>query len=184
MKTVYESDNLIYKILHSDSAGQVLEFYNRNREAFNPYEPEKPDIFYTLSYHETLLRLEYEQFLRHQGVRFFVYEKDTPGKIAGCVSFNNIIKGCFCQARIGYKTDFECQRRGIAKEAVTFSTNLMAQEEHIHRIEAYILSTNTASLRLAASCGFVNEGCAASFARMAGGWTDFERYVLIMPESH
>lgn len=181
MNFEYESDSLIYRILGTDSTTDVLDFYRQNRNSFEQYEPVKKPSFYTPSYHETLLRLEQQQFFRREGYRFWIYEKNTPQTIAGCVSFHSILRGCFAQTRIGYKVDSKRQHLGIGTEAVSFCTSLMFVEGDIHRIEAYIHPDNIPSLRLAQKCGFCHEGVARDFALLAEGWTDHERYVLINP---
>lgn len=179
MKFEYKSDNLIYRILNTDCTNEVLDFYIRNKEVFQSFEPLKEPNYYTVSYHEKLIRLEYEQFLRGLGARFWIYEKENSEKIIGTISFNNVIRGIFRQARIGYRIDFSMQNRGIGTKAVDFCCRLMLDEGRLHRIEAYIHSENLPSLRLAEKCGFIHEGTAVSFAKLADGWNDFERYVLI-----
>lgn len=179
MKFEYESDNLIYRILNTDCTNEVLDFYIRNKEVFQKFEPLREPNYYTVSYHEKLLRLEHEQFLRGLGARFWIYEKENSEKIIGTISFNNVIRGIFRQARIGYRIDLSMQNRGLGTKAVDFCCQLMLDEGRLHRIEAYIHSENLPSLRLAEKCGFIHEGTAVSFAKLADGWTDFERYVLI-----
>jgi ribosomal-protein-alanine N-acetyltransferase len=182
MKFEYESENLIYRILGSESADEVLSFYTRNRETFDAFEPPKPASYFTHTYHESLLRMEQEQFLRSTGGRFWIYEKNAPDRICGCVSFNNVIRGCFGHARIGYKIDQSRQNLGLGTQAVSFCTNLLHRESHLHRIEAYIHEKNEPSIRLARKCGYIHEGTAVSFARLSTSWTDMERYVHIGEE--
>lgn len=45
MKTVYETNRLVLKILGPDAMRPVLDFQLRNRELFERYEPTRPDNF-------------------------------------------------------------------------------------------------------------------------------------------
>lgn len=179
MQFEYESENLIYRILDETHYDRVLQFYAANDEAFSRYEPMKPQNFYTEEYQKTTLRLEQEMFLKNIGCRFWVYEKTAPYEIVGCISYQQIVRGCFAQAKIGYKVDTTKHNRGIGTEAVRFSTHIMQTENYIHRIEAYIHPDNAPSIQLAKKCGFIHEGIAHSYARLHCGWTDHERYALI-----
>ena len=45
-----ETDRLILKIEDDTAAQQVLDFYVRNQEQFEHFEPTRPKNFYTLAY--------------------------------------------------------------------------------------------------------------------------------------
>lgn len=181
MKFEYESENLIYRILGRDSADATLDFYTKNRASFEPFDPVHSEKFYSIEYQKSLLQLEQQQFLRGTGARFWVYQKNQPDIICGCVSFSNIIRGCYAKTDIGYRVAITNQCQGIATKAVSFCTNLMFTEGRIHRIEAYIHKDNLASIAVAKKCGFIYEGTAISYAKLANGWADLERYILLAP---
>lgn len=182
MKFEYESKNLIYRILGSEAAEVVLDFYSQNRTSFEIFEPVHSSQYFTRNYHETLLRMEQEQFLRSLGGRFWIYEKTSPHKICGCVAFSNMVRGCFGKADVAYKIAIDRQNLGIGTEALNFCTQLMLTEGRLHRIEAYIHKENTASLRLAAKCGYFHEGTATSYAHLGTEWVDMERFVKLAPD--
>lgn len=182
MKFEYESENLIYRILNTDSANTVLSFYSKNRSCFETFEPTHNAQFYTKEYHETLLKMEQEQFLRNLGCRFWIYEKINPEQICGCVSFSHVVRGCFLKADVAYKIDADRQNCGLGTEALTFCSNLMLTEGRLHRLEAYIHEQNTASLRLAKKCGYFHEGTAVSYASLNDKWVNMERFVKLAPD--
>jgi ribosomal-protein-alanine N-acetyltransferase len=51
----------------------------------------------------------------------------------------------------------------------------------MHRIDAFIMPNNLASLRLIKRLSFEYEGTAISFAKICGEWTDHMHYALINP---
>lgn len=179
MKFEYESENLIYRILGAESADVVLDFYAKNSAFFEVFEPTHNSQYFTKEYHETLLRMEQEQFLRNLGGRFWIYEKKAPSIICGCVAFSHVVRGCFAKADVAYKVAMDRQNLGIGTEALTFCTHLMLTEGRLHRIEAYIHKANAASLRLASKCGYFHEGTATSYARLGKEWVDMERFVIL-----
>ncbi|MGN0160141.1 MAG: GNAT family N-acetyltransferase [Lachnospiraceae bacterium] len=174
----YESENLNYDILSPQDAGRMLEFYQFNKDIFEPYEPDKPSTFYTLDYQTSLAKLEYEGFLRGKNARFWITRKNQPN-IIGCVSFVNIIKGSFLCCNIAYKIHKSHQGLGYASEAVSFLTNVMFEDCGLHRIEAYVHPDNAPSVALAEKCGFVYDGIVKDYVSMRGKWVDHLRYTLI-----
>ena len=178
----YETDRLFLKVLQQDSARSVLEFYKNNRKIFEPLEPPKDENFYTEKYQGKLLSAELKNFLAGKSVRFFVFAKDCPNEIIGTISFNAINRGAFHNCQIGYKFDKNKLHRGYATESVKKAVQIAIDEMNIHRIEAYILPDNIASVNLAKKVGFISEGMAFKYARLASGWHDHLRYVYIAPD--
>ena len=56
---------------------------------------------------------------------------------------------------------------------------LMFYEVGLHRIEAYAMKDNTASIRLLDSLGFQYEGTCRQYARIRGRWEDHLLYSYI-----
>ena len=177
----YESQNLLYEILLPEDAPRILDFYYVNRDVFEPFEADKPSNFYTLDYQTTLTRLEYENFLRGKGARFWISRKRQPGILIGCVCFNNIQKGSFQNCTIGYKIHKYHQGIGYATEAVSSLCAHIFRDGGLHRIEAYIHPDNLPSIALAEKCGFTYEGTAREYVYMRGNWVDHLRYILLAP---
>lgn len=179
MLFTYESTNLLYNILDTSHAEEILAFYYDNKDFFEPYEPEKPSGFYTLAYQETITKLEFENFLRGKAARYWITRKTQPDKLIGCVTFGNIVRGSFLSCNIGYKIHKDYMRIGYGSEAVTFLTNMMFTDAGLHRIEAYIHPDNFKSIALATHCGFTFDGVAKEYVLIGGKWCDHSRYTLL-----
>lgn len=175
----YESDNLLYDILTEDDSQRILDFYQFNKDIFEPYDPDKPENFYTLPYQSTVAKLENDNFIRGKSARYWISRKNQPQSLIGCVSFNNIIKGSFQSCTIGYKIHKNHQGQGYATEAILSLCQKMFDDGHLHRIDAYIQPDNKASIATAEKCGFRFEGISKEYAYMKGIWVDHLHYSLI-----
>lgn len=179
IKLEYNENGIILKILPASEADSVLNFYEKNSDSFDFFETDKPDNFYTPDYQKKLLQAEYDGFLRGTHMRYFMYDERFPEDIIGTISFFFLRTGCFRQCCTGYKIDKEYRCLGYGTRMLSLGTRIMTRDFNLHRIEAYILPSNTPSVRLARKCGYVHEGIAKGYVYMHGQWTDHLRYVYI-----
>ena len=181
MKTYYETDRLQLRILTSSYAGEVLNFYERNKNFFNYWEPDRVRLFYTKDFQRANLVYEYNETVKLHFLRFWIFEKSNPEHIIGCVCFQNLQKGSLMTCTIGYKLDQDYVGHGYAFEALEKAIDVVFNELSFHRIEALIHPINEPSLRLIGKLGFKFEGIAKSCIRLNNKWTDHLRYALINP---
>ena len=164
MKFKYETRRLSLKLLKPSAkyARQALDFYNRNRAVFERYEALRPKDFYTEGYQKAMLEHDYNLAIHSKCFRFWVFTKNDPARIIGSICF-----------------DERYWHRGLAKEAMELGITLMFYEVGLHRIEAYAMKDNTASIRLLDSLGFQYEGTCRQYARIRGRWEDHLLYSYI-----
>lgn len=179
MHDEYFTKRLILKRLNEDSTNEVLRFYSEGRNFFNRFEPVKPHNFYTAAYQTAQLKAEEAAYVRGESARYFLMLKEYPDRIIGTVSFSNIKRYPYDSCVIGYKISPEYIHSGYAQEAVNTLVAMMFNTEHMHRIEAYTLPDNLASIKLLLRTGFNFEAVAQSIIKLKNGWTDHHRYVLI-----
>lgn len=184
MNFIYESERLIIKVLDKNYAPMVLDFLSENRDIFEPYEAEKPPNYYTAKYQSVTLRLEYNSFLKGNYARFYVFTKEEPDKIIGTVSFGHMHKFPFFSTSIGYKFSKTAFGNGYATEAVSCTASAIFKDAGFHRIEAYVLPDNTASIKLLKRVGFEYEGIARSSICVRGDYKDHLQFSLINPSNH
>lgn len=179
MKAQYETQRLELKILTPDYCHEVLDFYQYNRRSFRPYEPRYPRSYYTADYQYKSLSFDYQAYLEQKGVRFYLFQKNDPDTIIGTISFSGITHGYTSSAVVGYKLDSRFRHQGYAFEALQKGIEILFYEEKIHRINAYIMQNNTASLRLIQRLYFTYEGIAREYAFIQGKWEDHLQFSLI-----
>lgn len=183
MRFTYETNRLILKVLDSEYAQAVNEFLKKNRCYFEPFETSKPTDFYTVPYQIACLDAEYTAFIKLKYIRYYAFLKNEPGKIIGTVSFSNILPDPYCSCSIGYKIDHDYQNQGYGKELVNAAAKAMFSDFGIHRIAAYVLNSNKASINLLTSLNFMNEGICQKSIKICGTYQDHLRFSLISPFS-
>lgn len=172
MQFTYQTNRLILKVLTPEYASVVNQFYLENRPFLEPFEPKRPNHFYTTDFHYSNLRCEYEAFLRLSYFRYWIFRKEDSDAPIGSVCFNNILQGAFHKCMLGYKLGQNFCHQGYMQEALTMLIPLIMKEINLHRIEAYVQPDNAPSVRLLTRLGFTEEGYLQKYAEICGRWTD------------
>jgi ribosomal-protein-alanine N-acetyltransferase len=102
--------------------------------------------------------------------------------IVGYIGINEIVRGAFQSAYLGYWIGAPYRRRGYGTEAVSLAISRALGELGLHRVEANIISTNVASLAIARRCGMRKEGYSLRYLAIAGKWQDHERWAITREE--
>lgn len=181
MFTEFCTNRLILKVLDPNWASEVLDFYEHNREYFEPWEPDRAKDFYTLDYQAKMLYYDYLAYEKGTQIRFWIFKKSNPDQPIGTVSFHNIVHGVFKSCILGYKMDQHFTRQGYCLEAVQYACMLIFTKYKLHRIEALIHVKNSPSLYFIERAGFHKEGVRVSYAKLNGSWHDHVCYSLITP---
>ncbi len=180
MRFVEETNRLILKVENEDKASEVLRFYQRNASFFTPFEPNVSEGFYTESYQQRFLAYEMRDTLNGSTLRYFLYLKEDPNTIIGCVNLCNILHGAFSKASLGYKLDYAYTGNGYATEAVLKLLQIAAVDMKLHRIEAKVVPENLPSIHLLNRLHFQYEGVEFQSILVNNIWRDLQRYSLIL----
>ncbi len=181
MTKSYETERLSIKTLSKDAAPMVLSFFEDSRDLFEPWEPARGHNFYTLPYQRAFLTAERNLIGDGKLIRYWVFLKDHPSEIIGTVCFQNILKEPYYSCCLGYKLSNRYLHQGYATESIGKCIDIVFHEYQMHRIDAYIMPNNTASLGVVERLAFHKEGLSESYARINGVWTDHVHYALINP---
>lgn len=174
-----ETPRLILKTLNEADIPGILEFYHRNGKFLKPWIPEYEKNYYTYEYQ--LRKLEYEKNLRESGseYRYNIFKKDDPERVIGNIAVSNIIRGILQSAFLGYSVDENENGKGIATEAIKEIIDFSFQEIKLHRLEANVIPSNTASVRVLEKLNFTKEGYSKNYLKINGKWQDHLRFALI-----
>ncbi|MBR1866090.1 MAG: GNAT family N-acetyltransferase [Lachnospiraceae bacterium] len=173
------TNRLILQIEDSSMADEVLNFYLRNKELFDRFEPTRPPQFYTLSFQTACMDYEYDAIIKGKNMRYYVYLKDAPDTLIGTVNFSRMEHGPFSRTAIGYKFDADYHGKGYALEACQAAIPVIFSNYKIHRIEARVAPDNIPSIRLLERLEFRYEGIEYQGVEVNGVFRDHYRYGLI-----
>ena len=176
-----ETERLVLKVLDSSYAPMVLDFFIRNKDFLQQWEPFKEDTFYSLEFQRDQLAAELQKMNEGRQFRVWIFEKEDKcfEKIIGSVSLNEIVRGCFHSCFLGYRIDEHKRNQGYMTEAVRAVIDYGFNTLILHRVEANIMPHNIASLRVVEKLGFINEGLARRYLKINGLWKDHIHMVLL-----
>ncbi|MEV0784752.1 GNAT family protein [Streptomyces sp. NPDC050423] len=159
-------------------AASLAASMTRSRTYMSPWEPRRPDAFYTeRGQRERVAGLLAE---REAGRLMPWVLADGEDRAIGGVNLNAIALGPFRSATLGYWVDVECAGRGLATAAVRLICDLARDELRLHRVEAGTVPDNTASQRVLAKCGFEQFGFAPRYLHIDGEWRDHRLFQRVL----
>ena len=109
----------------------------------------------------------------HEGLLVCTKSEDA---IAGVININNIIRGSFLSASLGYYAGAPYAGQGLMREGLELVKGYAFYSLGLHRLEANIQPDNHRSIALVKQCGFVHEGLSPDFLFIDGRWRDHERW--------
>lgn len=165
-------------------AEQVVDYYKRNRDFLEAFEPMRSEEFFSLEYQQTVLKKEMSEYEARTAFRFYILSVEQPAKIIGIIGLNNVVWGAFCSAFLGYKLDKDFVNKGYMSMAVGMLTRYAFEQLGLHRIEANVMPKNKASLRVLEKNHFVNEGISKYYLNINGVWEDHIHMVKINYDMH
>lgn len=175
-----ETERLVLRILDENSAGLVLNYYERNEEFLREWEPVKDHEFYTVDYQRKTLRKELSKIIDGGAFRVWLFKKEEAfSRTIGSIGLNNIVHGAFLSCHLGYKLDRDEINQGYITEALKKVIEFSFTTLGLHRIEANILPRNVRSMRVVKKLGFYDEGLAKKYLRINGKWEDHIHMVLL-----
>jgi len=117
-----------------------------------------------------------ERYSRDRNISYVALQ--DGGDLVGCINLNEIIRGAFQSAFLGFYAFVPFAGQGLMKQA----TRLVLKEAFtvlgLHRLEANIQPANERSKRLVQSLGFRLEGISPRYLNIGGQWCDHERYAI------
>ncbi len=122
----------------------------------------------------------YRAYLAALGERKVGYlgRRREDGAIVGWANVSEIVRGALQGAFLGYGGVAEFAGQGYMTELLRLVLRDAFTGLKLHRLEANIQPGNTASLALAARCGFEREGFSPRYLKIGGRWRDHERWAL------
>lgn len=164
------------RLVTDDDVLALTELLARSREHLAPWEPLREESFFTEASQRAGVRALLERHAAGTHVPLVITD---DGEVVGRVTVNDVVRGAFQSASLGYWVGAGHTGRGVATAAVAATVRLAFGELGLHRLQADTLLHNTASQRVLARNGFVRIGTAPRYLRIAGRWQDHHLHQLL-----
>jgi ribosomal-protein-alanine N-acetyltransferase len=158
------------RLLTPDDAEEITALYVANREFLAPFEPDRPDEFFTVPVQRRRIEATGDDLWR-----WAILDGD---RIAGMIGLADVLRGALQLGNVGYWVDRTYNGRGLASAAVGEVVEFAFGTAGLHRLEAGTLVDNHASQRVLEKNGFERYGLARKLLKVQGEWRDhilFER---------
>jgi len=172
------TDRLNLKVLQAEDATKVVAYYLRNQEFLADWEPVRSAEFFTEEFQKKQLAKDFELMHKGRMMRLWIFKKGN-NRVIGCISLNNIIRGIFQSAHLGYKLDQAEINQGLMTEALEKIIEFAFYQLRLHRLEANIMPRNERSQRVVEKLGFHKEGLAKRYLQINGVWEDHIHFVIL-----
>ncbi len=143
-------------------AQALLSLRLQNRTFMQPFDPVRPEEFFTLDRQRELAKND-------AGMTFAILDGVD---LAGTIALSNIARGPFQSANVGYWVSEKRTGRGLASRALAAMIDHAFGELDLHRLEAGTLVDNLASQRVLDKNEFERIGLARAYLEIAGAWRD------------
>jgi len=153
---------------------EFIDLMQRSRELHEPWI--SPPLT-GLTFHNYLQRTARED---HLGL---LVCEHLSKRIVGVINVNNIVRGSFLSASLGYYVGAPFAGCGYMREGLELVKRYAFLELGLHRLEANIQPDNHRSISLVQQCGFVREGMSRDFLYIQGRWRDHERWTALHDRS-
>ena len=100
-------------------------------------------------------------------------------ELVGVINLNEIVRGHFQSAYVGYYAFEPLAGRGLMSEGLGLVLRRAFGPLELHRVEANIQPENARSIALVKRHGFRCEGYSPKYLKICGRWRDHERWALV-----
>lgn len=167
------------RLISLDDAPVLAGLLRDNRDFMAPFEPARPEGYFTASGQLALIR---DLLAGHEQGRTLPHViLDEDGSVVGRITLNEIVWGPFQSCSLGYWVAASANGRGLATAAVRDIVRVAFEDLGLHRIQAGTLPDNARSQRVLERNGFVRFGLAPAYLRIAGRWQDHVLFQLLNP---
>ena len=160
-----------------DDADKLLDYYEKNKNHLQQFEPQRDQNFYTYEAQRNILLESYKQLMNGSSCDMGIYIKD---KLIGKIKISSIVYGVFKSGILGYSIDKEYEGKGYMKETIKLVLKYAKEYLELHRIEASALVNNEKYKGVLLSCGFEEVGITNKYLFINGKWIDHITYYKIL----
>lgn len=165
------------RLIEKADAEAMANAYDRNRSYLEPWDPARPEGFFTSAWHAAEIPRQLAEYAAGELLPLVLA---SDAEIIGRVTVSGVTRGAFQSGRLGYWIDENAAGRGIMSDAVRNVREIARDDFGLHRLEAGTLLHNRASQRVLENAGFERIGIAPLYLCIAGRWQDHMLFQTIL----
>jgi ribosomal-protein-alanine N-acetyltransferase len=171
---VLRTPRLILRNYHESDRAEFVRIHHVSADYWRPWVPvsllnDPPEVMFDRI-------LEAARRGNAAGTQCRLVATLHDGRMAGIFSLGEIVRGVFQSAYAGWRVSADLVGQGIGTEGVNGLLDVAFAQPPVgialHRVQANIIPSNVASLRVAEKCGLRREGYAPRYLKIAGEWQD------------
>lgn len=166
--------------LKQEDAEDLLNVHIQNKRFFERFSMERPQNYYTLSFQEHVI-FQFNELAKQGQEYHYAIWSNQSNQLVGVVDLFQVYRGPLQRAMIGYSVSQAENGKGYATEACRLLSEYAFTNLMLHRLEAAVLPSNQASIRVLEKAGFIKEGTAKKSVRIHGTWEDHYIFACINP---
>ncbi|MFO0558525.1 MAG: GNAT family N-acetyltransferase [Polyangiales bacterium] len=164
------------------TAFETLDYFQRNRAHFAPWDPPIPQDFLSLVGQARRVEQSIADFRLGAGFRYWIVLREHERRIIGQCNFSQVARGPFQSAMLGYSVDRAHEGQGIMREALDAALDEVFSERcMLHRVQANVRPENRRSIALLERLRFEREGLARNYLFIDGAWRDHVNFAKLNP---
>jgi len=180
----WRKERLTLRPLCKADRAEFVRVYEVSRTLFEPWLPAS-------SFEKPLDQLFEAQLARcvrgaQEGTQCRLVGILDDQRIAGFFNLSEIVRGAFLNAYASWSVSADVAGTGLGTEGARALLDLaFLPQPHglgLHRVQANIIPSNRASIRIAEKAGFRYEGLAKAYLKINGQWQDHAMYARIAEE--
>lgn len=160
-----------------DDVGALTALVQANRQFLAPWEPIRPDDYFTHAGQASVIGEAVEIYQRGAGAVRVIEDGDRG--VVGRIALTGVVRGALQSCAMSYWVAADAQGRGLATAAVREMLEVAFGELALHRVQAETLLHNIGSQRVLERNGFTRFGVAPGYLKIAGRWQDHAMYQLL-----
>jgi ribosomal-protein-alanine N-acetyltransferase len=166
------------RLVTLDDVAALAQLVTENRAYLAPWWPVQPETYFTeAGQHAVLAR----DLAAHERGTMLPLAVLADGAVCGRVSLQNIVRGAFQNASLGYWVSQAQAGRGRTSTAVAEAVEAGFGELGLHRLDAATLVHNAASQHVLARNQFRPFAVAESYLKIDGRWQDHLLFQRLNP---
>lgn len=177
-----QGEKCYVRTFQEKDAQSLTGLVSRNKYFWSTYEPLQRPEYYTIDAQYKKIQESLYLMNSKREYTFGIYELGTNNLI-GHIALYAIKRLPYSSAFVGYAMDEIYAGKGIVTEAVELVVQFAFEQVGLHRVEAYVSTENSASIRVLEKSGFQQEGLLRKLLYINGQWVDHYLYARLEPLS-